>query len=117
MEERRLYERAKSKYEEEGFCFSSRIFDEKSIARAIMHQDLVISGQYETGIAPRRPFDKSQASTGAIVKIDSSKETLSNFTKKFSTESNKDNPDYTKKLEELKILDQMMTYLILSIIR
>ena len=39
VEERRSYERAKSKYEEEGFCFSSRIFDEKSIARAMRHQD------------------------------------------------------------------------------
>ena len=46
------------------------------------------------------------------VKIDSSKETLSDFTDKIRVESNekirvkfnKDNPDYTKKLEELKKL-------------
>lgn len=41
---RDMYQEAKLHYEEQGFCFSPIIYDEESIARAIKHQDLVISG-------------------------------------------------------------------------
>ncbi len=67
-----MYQEAKLHYEQQGFCFSPIIYDEQSIAGAIKHQDLVISGRYETGVAPRSPFDSAEATRGKIVKIDSS---------------------------------------------
>ena len=72
-----MYQEEKLHYEEQGFCFSPVgfspvVYDEESIARAIKHQDLVISGRYETGVAPRSPFDSAEATRGEIVKIDSS---------------------------------------------
>jgi hypothetical protein len=59
-----MYQEAKLHYEEQGFCFSPIIYDEESIARAVKHQDLVISGHYETGVAPRSPFDSAEATRG-----------------------------------------------------
>ena len=66
------YEEAKLRYEEQGFYFSPVLFEEDSLTDAIRHQDLVVSGQYETGISPRKPFDSSKATPGTLVKIDSS---------------------------------------------
>ena len=65
-------EQTNLQYQEQGFCFSPVLFEEESIAQAIGHQDLVASGQYETGIAPRNPFDPSVGPPGKMVKIDSS---------------------------------------------
>ncbi len=63
-----MYQEAKLHYEEQGFCFSPVVYEEESIARAIKHQDLVISGRYETGVAPRSPFDSAEATRGEIEK-------------------------------------------------
>ncbi len=67
-----MYEEAKWQFQEQGFCFTPVVFEKRLIERAIKHQDLVISGNYETGIAPRSPFEPVASEPGKIIKMDSS---------------------------------------------